>query len=242
MLVIPAIDLRGGRCVRLTQGRYDQETVYADDPVRVAGAWVRQGAPRLHVVDLDGARAGRPVHLGAVAAIAAAAGVPVQVGGGLRTLEDVAAALAAGADRAVLSTRALADEGFLHQLAARFPGRFVVSVDVRDGRVASSGWLETLPLTPEAALERLAALGLVEVIVTDIGRDGTLGGVNVELLRLAAGRGFRVTAAGGVATLEDIRALRALEPEGLAGVIVGRALYAGRFTLAEALAAAGEGG
>lgn len=242
MLVIPAIDLRGGRCVRLTQGRYDEETVYAEDPVAVAREWVRQGARRLHVVDLDGARAGRPVHTDVVGAIARAVGVAVQVGGGLRTLEDVDAALAAGAERVVLGTRALADAAFLRAASLRHPGRVLVSLDVRRGRVAVAGWLQTAPLSLPAALGRLAAVGLEEVIVTDVERDGTLAGVNAGLVRRAAARGFRVIAAGGVGSLDDIRALRALAPEGLAGVIVGKALYAGRFTLAEALAAAGAAG
>lgn len=238
MLVIPAIDLLGGRCVRLTKGRYDEETVYSEDPVAVARDWVRQGARRLHVVDLDGAREGRPVHLDAVREIAAAAGVPVQLGGGLRSLDDVAAALAAGADRVLLGTRAVVDPAFLGEAAGRFPGRVLVSLDVRAGRVAVAGWLQTSPLTLDAALDRLSALDLREVVVTDVERDGTLAGVNPDLVRQAARRGFRVIAAGGVSTLDDIRALRALEPEGLVGVIAGKALYAGTLSLPEALAAA----
>lgn len=238
MLVIPAIDLLGGRCVRLHRGRYEEETVYSDAPAEVAREWVRQGARRLHVVDLDGARAGRPVHLDAVREIAAAAGVPVQLGGGLRSLDDIAAALAAGADRVLLGTRAVADPGFLGEAAARHPGRVLVSLDVRGGRVAVAGWLKTSPLTLDAALDRLSALDLREIVVTDVERDGTLAGVNPDLVRQAARRGFRVIAAGGVSTIEDIRALKALEPEGLVGVIAGKALYAGTLSLPEALAAA----
>lgn len=238
MLVIPAIDLRGGRCVRLTQGRYDAETVYADDPVAVARDWVAQGAERLHVVDLDGAREGRPVNLGVVRAIANAVEVPVQLGGGLRSAADITQALDAGADRVILGTRALQDEGFLKQAAALFPGRIIVSVDVRGERVAVAGWLEEAPLTVDEAAGRLAGLGFGEVIVTDVERDGTLAGINPDLVRRVARHGLRVIAAGGVGSLDDIVILRALAPEGLAGVIVGKALYAGRLNLADALAAA----
>lgn len=238
MLVIPAIDLRGGRCVRLTQGRYDAETVYADDPVAVALDWVAQGAARLHVVDLDGARVGHPVNLGVVRAIDAAVEIPIQLGGGLRSAADIAQALDAGADRVILGTRAVQDEGFLKQAAAIFPGRIIVSLDVRGERVAVSGWLEEAAVTLDEAVGRLAALGFEEVIVTDVERDGTLSGVNPELVRRVARHGLRVFAAGGVGSLDDIVALRALEPEGLAGVIVGKALYSGRLNLADALAAA----
>ncbi len=242
MLLIPAIDLRGGRCVRLTQGRYDMETVYADDPAAVAAAWVRQGAERIHVVDLDGAREGRPVNLGALAAIAAAVPAPVQVGGGLRTLADIAAAFAAGARWAILGTRALGDPAFLVEALARHPDRILVSLDVRGDRVAVGGWLEESGLGVEEAARRLAAAGVREVIVTDVLRDGTLSGCNAELVTRVARLGLRVIAAGGVSTLDDVRRLKALEPAGVVGAVVGKALYAGTLDLAQALRVAGGAG
>lgn len=240
MIVIPAIDLRGGRCVRLTRGRYDQEKVYADDPAGTAERWIAQGARRLHVVDLDGARAGRSVNLAAVAEIAAAAGdVPVQLGGGLRRAEDIEAAMAAGADRVILGTRAVGDPAFLREVTARFPGRILVSLDVRGGEVAVAGWLEASSLSFDEALADLSRAGVTEIIVTDVERDGTLQGVDPALVRQATERGFSVLAAGGVGSLEDIALLKDLEPAAPAGVIVGKALYEGRLDLARAIALAG---
>ncbi len=241
MIIIPAIDLRGGRCVRLTQGRYDEETVYADDPAAVAREWVRQGAQRIHVVDLDGAREGRPVNLGAVRAVcAAAAPVPVQAGGGIRSPADLEAVFAAGARWAILGTRAIQDEAFLREALQRYPGRVLVSLDVRDGRLAVAGWLETAGPALEEAAARLAVLGARQVVVTDVSRDGTLGGVNAGLVAAVAARGLEVIAAGGVSSVEDVARLKALAPRGVAGAIVGKALYAGRLTLPAALEAARE--
>lgn len=235
MLLIPAIDLRGGRCVRLTQGRYDMETVYAEDPAAVAVSWERLGARRLHVVDLDGAREGRPVNLAALERIAAAVSIPVQVGGGLRTMADIAAAFGAGARWAILGTRALGDPAFLAEVLGRYPGRILVSLDVRGERVAVGGWLEESAAGVAEAARMLAAAGVREVIVTDVLRDGTLAGCNASLVAEVARLGLRVIAAGGVSTLEDVRRLRELEPEGVVGAVVGKALYAGTLDLAAAL-------
>lgn len=240
--MIPAIDLLGGRCVRLTRGSYADETVYADEPAAVAREWVRQGARRLHVVDLDGAREGRPVNLPAITEITAAAGVPVQVGGGVRSVEHADTLLDAGVSRLVVGTRALREEGFLRRLAERYAERVIVSLDVRDGRLAVSGWLEEIELTLDAAAARLVGMGMREAVVTDVSRDGTLEGINADLVERVARHGLAVIAAGGVGSVRDIERLRELEPLGVAGVIIGKALYEGRLTLAEALAAAGPAG
>ncbi len=238
--VIPAIDLKGGRCVRLVQGRLDAETVYGDDPVAVARRWVAAGAPRLHVVDLDGAVAGRPIARDLVVAIARAAGsVPVQVGGGIRRREELDAYLAAGVDRVVLGTAALEDRRLVAEAAVAHPGRVWVGLDARDGRLAVRGWLETTAADPVEAARALAALAIGGFVVTDIGRDGTLAGPNLaRLLDVARAVPVPVVASGGVASAEDIRRLAAAEGGRLAGAVVGRALYAGTLDLAEALAAA----
>ncbi len=233
--VIPAIDVRGGRCVRLLQGDYAQETVYADDPAAVARAWEEQGAPRLHVVDLDGARAGRPVNGAALAAIVGAVAIPVEVSGGLRTLADVEAAAALGAARIQLGSAAVRDPAFAGECAARFPGMIVAAIDTRDGEARTDGWLEGAGADPLALARELAERGVPRVMVTDIARDGALAGPNVALAEaFAAALPVPVVASGGVA---ETAHLRALAGAGCEGAIVGKALYERRFTLAEALAA-----
>lgn len=240
--VIPAIDLKGGRCVRLVQGRLDAETVYGDDPVAVARRWVAAGAPRLHVVDLDGAVAGRPVaHDLVVAIIRAAGSVPVQVGGGIRRREELDTYLAAGVDRVVLGTAALEDRRLVAEAAAAHPGRVWVGLDARDGRLAVRGWLETTAADPVEAAHALAALAVGGFVVTDIGRDGTLVGPNLaRLLEVARAVDRPVLASGGIASAGDIRRLAGAAGGRLAGAIVGRALYAGTLDLADALAAAAD--
>ncbi len=240
MEVIPAIRLLGGRCVRLAQGDYARATVYDDDPAAVARRFQAVGAPRLHVVDLDGAREGRPVNRQAVAAVLAAVSLPVQVGGGVRTLEDIAAYLAMGADRCVLGTAAVEDEALLREALRRFPGRIAVAVDARGERVATHGWLREAELSPAALVERLLALGVRVFVYTDVLRDGTLARPNLEGVRRLAG-GLKARApdalllcAGGVSSLAD---LLALAEAGADGAIVGRALYTGDLDLAQALAA-----
>lgn len=236
MIIIPAVDLLGGRCVRLTQGRYDAQTVYADDPAAVAREWARQGAERIHVVDLDGARDGRPVNIEAVRAICAAVSVPVQMGGGIRSLADLETVFSAGVRWAILGTKAIRDEDFLDAVLARYPDRILISLDVREGRLAVSGWLDTAgpPLDEFAA--RLARAGVRQVVVTDISRDGTLGGVNAGLVAEVAAHGLAVIAAGGVSSVDDVLRLRALGP-GVAGAVVGKALYTGKLSLAAAIEA-----
>ena len=233
--VIPAIDIRGGRCVRLRQGRLDAETVFSDDPVAMARRWEAEGAQRIHVVDLDGAFAGRAAQGDAVRAILAAVGVPVQVGGGLRDLDAVAAVLEAGARWAVVGTAAALDPEFLGSCCARFEDQVVVAVDASDGRVAVDGWTRVLDVEAGALARDAAAAGAAAVLYTDIARDGTAGGPNEWTTRaVAKAAGIPLLASGGVATLDDLRRLS--EIPGVAGAIVGRALYTGAIRLPDALA------
>jgi len=238
VLIIPAIDLLGGRCARLYQGRFDQARVYSDDPVGIARAWVQAGARWLHVVDLDAARTGEPVNLATVAAICRAVGVPVQYGGGVRTLDRVVELLGLGASRVVVGTAAFTDPDFLTAACREFGDRIAAALDVRDGQVAVSGWESVVPLDPVEAVGRMEAAGVRRIILTDTGRDGTLAGVNLDLVRKVVGAArVSVIVGGGVGSLEDIRALKAL---GMEGVILGRALYEGRVELKEALSAVKE--
>ena len=235
MLVIPAIDLRGGRVVRLRQGDPARETAFGPDPAAVARRWEGEGARMLHVVDLDGAFSGRPQNLAAVRSIVAAVGIPVQVGGGLRTLEAVAQVLDIGAARAVLGTAAVKDPGLLARAAARHPGRICLGLDARDGRVAVEGWVEGTDLAAPDLARALAGPDIAAVIYTDIARDGMMAGPNVDGLRIMAGVvPGRVIASGGIAGLDDLRRVAAIP--GVSGAIVGRALYDGGLSLAEAVA------
>jgi phosphoribosylformimino-5-aminoimidazole carboxamide ribotide isomerase len=237
VILYPAIDIRDGHAVRLIQGDYGRETVYDDDPVDAARRWMQQGARALHVVDLDGARAGEPRNLEHVRRIAAEANVPVQVGGGLRNGEAVAAALESGADRVVLGTAALAEPQLVAALAEEYGERIVVGVDARDGHVAVEGWEHETAATPAQTVADLAARGVRTFVFTPVEVDGTLGGPGLEDLRevskAAAQAGASLIYSGGVGSLDDLRELRGLELDNLAGVIVGRALYEGRFTVAE---------
>ena len=239
MEVIPAIDLRDGRCVRLLQGKFDQETVYSNDPVEVARRWEAEGAPRIHVVDLDGARAGAPQNLAIVAKIAAAVRIPIQMGGGVRSLEIAHTVLGAGVQRVIIGTSAALDPTIALEVFGSLGDRSILGVDARDGFVAVRGWEE---VTGEKAIDfagRMVALGAPRVIYTDISRDGMLQGVNVGAVAdMVEAAGVPVIASGGVTTLHDIEALVSLNLPGLEGVITGKALYAGSLTLAEALAAA----
>lgn len=235
--LIPAIDLLGARCVRLTQGRYEEATVYADDPAAQAADFVRAGARRLHVVDLDGAREGSPRNAAVIRRIVERAGdVPVQVGGGLRSAEHVAAALDLGVERAILGTAALRDPDFVRDCAKRFPGRVAVGIDARDGRVAVQGWLETSEARALDLARRFEDAGVAALVYTDIARDGTLVGPNLEATgALADAVDIPVILSGGVASEDDVLAAAALAPRGVAGAIVGRALYTGAVDLARAL-------
>ena len=240
MDVIPAIDIRGGRCVRLVQGDYDRETVFADDPAEAAKRWRDAGARRLHVVDLDGARQGRPLNWEAVTRIVAAVDAPVQMGGGLRDLGTVQRYLDGGIERVVLGTAAVKDEALLGAALERFPGRIVVGVDARDGIVVTEGWLEASGVAAGELVRRLAAMGVPRIIYTDTLRDGTLTEPNFPGLQAlladvqSSGGEMRVLYSGGVASLRHVRRLA---ETGVEGVVVGRALYTGDIDLREALAA-----
>ena len=241
MLVIPAIDLKAGRCVRLSQGRMDRETVYSDDPAATARQWARAGARLLHVVDLDGAVAGAPRNLEALRRILEAVPVPVQAGGGIRRLDTLERLLALGVARVVLGTSVLEDRAFLEEACRCFPGRVVVGIDARDGRVAVRGWTETTSARAVDVAREVARLPIRAIVYTDIQRDGMLSGPNVASLEaLLRAVPVPVIASGGVASLDHLRTLRKLDPAP-EGVIVGRALYAGTLDLREAIAAAEEG-
>jgi phosphoribosylformimino-5-aminoimidazole carboxamide ribotide isomerase len=238
MILLPAIDILGGKAVRLAQGAYEEETVYDTDPVDAARRWVDMGARVLHVVDLDGARTGQPVNLDQVRRIVETAGVPVQLGGGLRSLAAVEQAIGVGAQRIVLGTAAYRDLDLLDDVVARVGERLVVSLDARNGRLAAAGWLEQTELPVEAAIERLQARGVRRFVYSSIERDGMLAGPDLDGIRRVARavRGSFVYS-GGVASLEDLRALAQLRQVNLAGVIVGKALYEKRFTVSEGQAA-----
>ncbi len=234
----PAIDLRGGKCVRLLQGDYDRETVFGDDPVAMVKRFVAQGAKRLHIVDLDGAKAGRPVQADLIARMVAAAGVPCQLGGGIRSLETARAYVAAGVARLVVGSVAIEQPALLEQLATALPGRIVLGLDARDGRVAVRGWLETSPLTAVAVAQRHEGLPLAAIVYTDIATDGMLAGPNLAALEEMIGAvKLPVVASGGIATADDLRQVARI---GAGGCIVGRALYDGGLSLAEAALACGE--
>jgi len=238
MLIIPAIDIKDGRCVRLFQGEMDKETVYFESPLDAARHWVSEGATFIHIVDLNGAVKGRPVHTREVAAICQQPGLSVELGGGLRSLEAVEAALALGVSRVVIGTAAYDNAEFLRALCKKFPERIVVGIDARQGKVAVKGWKETTSMDAVALAKRCEQAGASRIIYTDISRDGTREGVNLdETLKIARAVRIPIIASGGVATLDDIRRLMPLEKEGVEGVIVGRALYAGAFALGEAITA-----
>ncbi len=241
MLIIPAIDIKDGQCVRLYQGEMDKETIYFASPVEAAKHWVGEGAELLHVVDLNGAVEGRPVHKLEVAAICMGFSVLVEMGGGLRSLEAVEEALATGVERVVVGTAAYEDRDFLRTVCKKFPGKIVVGIDARESRVAVKGWKETTSMDAVELAKRCEEDGASRIIYTDISRDGTSLGVNVEeTVRLARAVKIPIIASGGVASLDDIRRLRGREKDGVEGVIVGRALYSGAFTLQEAIAVSKE--
>jgi phosphoribosylformimino-5-aminoimidazole carboxamide ribotide isomerase len=237
MILYPAIDIRGGRCVRLIEGDFDRETTYDSDPSLAARRWVEAGAEWLHVVDLDGAVAGRPVNGPAIADIRAAVDVPIQLGGGLRLLADLEDAFSAGVDRAILGTVALRDPDLVISAVARWGDRIAVALDARDGRLATDGWLGQTETHAVEVAKRLARCRVRHFVYTDIRRDGTLTGPNLEdLCELIEQVDANVIASGGIASLED---LKAVATAGASGAIIGRALYDGRVDLAEAIALCG---
>ncbi|MCM3339418.1 1-(5-phosphoribosyl)-5-[(5-phosphoribosylamino)methylideneamino]imidazole-4-carboxamide isomerase [Paenibacillus sp. MER TA 81-3] len=234
--IYPAIDIRGGRCVRLVQGDYGRETVYDDQPVEVAQRWEADGAAWIHLVDLDGAKAGHPVNDGLIADIARSVNVPVQVGGGLRTLPDVERLLEAGVARVILGTAAIEDRAFVEEALARYGRSIAIGIDARDGYVATRGWLETSEVKAEVLAGELAGAGAETFIFTDISRDGMMKGPNVEaIVALSKSSGQTVIASGGVSNLDDLRKLSAHSADGVGGAIVGKALYTGSIDLAEAV-------
>ncbi|MCP9850161.1 1-(5-phosphoribosyl)-5-[(5-phosphoribosylamino)methylideneamino]imidazole-4-carboxamide isomerase [Cyanobium sp. Morenito 9A2] len=240
MQIIPAIDLLEGSCVRLHQGDYDRVTHFNDDPVAQALEWQRQGAERLHLVDLDGARSGEPINDAAVKAITAALSIPVQLGGGVRSAERAEELLAWGLDRVILGTVALEQPELVDELAARHPGRIVVGIDAKDGKVATWGWIEASTVEATELAARFGGSGIAAIISTDIATDGTLAGPNLQALAaMACASSVPVIASGGVGDLADLLSLLSLGPLGVEGVIVGRALYDGRVDLGEALEAIG---
>ena len=229
MIIYPAIDVRGGQCVRLQQGDYDRQTVFGADPAAMARRWVAEGARALHIVDLDGAREGRPINGESIRAIVQAGGVPCQLGGGLRTEADITLALTWGIERVVIGTRALKAPGWFEEMCRRFPGKIVLGIDARDGKVATEGWLEVSEIGAIELAKKFAHLPLAALVYTDISRDGMLQGANVDAMAQMAGAvTIPVIASGGITTAEDVQQLAT---RGLAGCIVGRALYEGKLNL-----------
>lgn len=239
MQILPAIDLKDGRCVRLFQGDMNQEIVYFENPLEAARHWRAEGASLIHIVDLNGAVEGRPVHTREVAAICREPGLSVELGGGLRSMEAVEAAFDLGVSRVVIGTAAYDNPEFLRSLCEKFPGRIVVGIDARAGKVAVKGWLETTSMDATEMAQRCERDGAARIIYTDISRDGTGEGINLnETRKIARAVNIPIIASGGVSSLDDIRKLLPLEQEGVEAVIIGRALYAGALRLKDALEAA----
>ena len=238
MILIPAIDLKQGLCVRLRQGRMEDSTVFSDDPVAMAGQWVEQGAGRLHVVDLDGAFEGKPVNADVIEAISAAyPQLTIQIGGGIRTMETVEAYLEAGVNFVIIGTQAVRNPEFVTELCVEFPDQVIVGIDARNGMVAVQGWAESSDQSAEHLAQKFEDQGVSAIVYTDISRDGMMQGVNVEATRqLAESISLPVIASGGVTNIEDIKKLNQVKDAGIEGVIIGRALYEGTIDLAEARA------
>jgi len=239
MLIIPAIDLKGGKVVRLVRGNFSEQLDYGNDPVAVAAQWEKAGAPRLHVVDLDGALTGTPRHLETITQIARSVKIPVQTGGGIRTLEAVAKYLEAGVAQVIVGTKACLDEAFVTKALKTHGEKLAVAVDVKKGRVVIEGWVRSEFMKPTALIQRLLKQGVKSIIYTDTARDGTMTGPEIEALKevlKVVGDKIAIYASGGVSSLEDLKRLQELEPLGLDGAVVGRALYDGKMDLKEAIA------
>jgi phosphoribosylformimino-5-aminoimidazole carboxamide ribotide isomerase len=238
MLIIPAIDLKDGHCVRLRQGLMDDSTVYGDDPVSMARRWVEAGARRLHLVDLNGAFAGEPVNGAAVTAIAKAfPELPIQIGGGIRNAATIERYLAAGVSYVIIGTKAVKEPAFVAEACRSFPGHIIVGLDAKDGLVATDGWAEVSTVQATELAKRFEQDGVAAIVYTDISRDGMLQGVNVEAtLAMARASRIPVIASGGITDLDDIRALKAVAGEGILGAITGRAIYENTLDLAAAQA------
>ena len=242
MKIYPAIDIRGGKCVRLFKGDFAQETVFSDSPAAMAKQWAAQGAEYLHLVDLDGARAGRSENLTTVKEILAAGNIPVELGGGIRTTENIAEGLALGVRRVILGSVAVRDPELVREACAKYGDRIVVGIDAKDGIVAVDGWGVSGDVDVITLAKKMKDAGVHTIIYTDISRDGTLSGVNVEATaKLARESGVDVVASGGVKDLADIRALLPYERDGIEGVIVGKSIYTGSLDLKKAIALAAKG-
>lgn len=238
MILFPAIDIRNGRCVRLTEGKFECETVFAEDPAEMAVRWADAGAEYLHVVDLDGALAGQSSNTEVIKRILAKVKMPVQVGGGIRTLANIENMLALGVTRVILGSVAVRDPELVREACQKFPGQVVVGIDAKNGEVAVEGWGIGGGIGAIELAKKMAAVGVEHIIFTDISRDGMLSGVNVEATaELAKASGVKVIASGGVSSLADLKALQAHEADGIEGCIVGKAIYTGALDLKEALAA-----
>jgi phosphoribosylformimino-5-aminoimidazole carboxamide ribotide isomerase len=242
MDVIPAIDILDGRCVRLYQGDYNQSEVFGEDPVAIAQHWYSQGAKHLHVVDLDGAKAGTPQNLQIIETIARSIPIHVQVGGGLRDRNSIMAVLATGVSRVILGTIAVEQPQMVADICAEFPGQILVGIDARNGLVATRGWLNTSEVIAAELAQRMTSVGVAGIVYTDIQRDGTLQGPNLEALRhIATTARIPVYASGGISSITDLLSLLALEPLGVKGVIIGKALYTQNIQLREAMRAVANG-
>ena len=237
MILFPAIDIRNGRCVRLTEGKFECETVFAEDPAEMAVRWADAGAEYLHVVDLDGALAGQSSNTEVIKKILAKVKIPVQVGGGIRTLANIEKMLALGVTRVILGSVAVRDPELVRAACHKFPGQVVVGIDAKNGEVAVEGWGIGGGIGAVELAKKMAAVGVEHIIFTDISRDGMLSGVNVEATaELAKTSGIKVIASGGVSSLADIKALQLHEADGIEGCIIGKAIYTGALDLKEALA------
>ncbi len=236
MLIIPAIDLRGGKVVRLFQGKFDQEKVYSSDPVKVAKHWAKQGAKLLHIVDLDGAASGKPQNLAVVKEIIAAVGMGLEFGGGVRDLETLTKVFSLGVERVVLGTKAVADALFLKAAWKKFGEKVIVSIDAKNAQVLVRGWKTGSAKSVFTFAQELKKIGFEQLIYTDISKDGTMAGPNIKAIKeLLKVSGLNVIASGGVADLKDLLKLKRLEKQGVIGVIIGKALYEGKFSLTEAI-------
>ena len=236
MIIFPAIDIRGGKCVRLTEGRFDQETIFADKPLEMAKQWVAQGAQYLHLVDLDGALKGASVNTAVIKEIVDFVDIPVQLGGGIRTIENIEHILSLGITRVILGPVAVKNPELVKEACQKFGDKIVVGIDAKNGEVAVEGWGISGGVKTEDLAKQMAAVGVERIIFTDISRDGTLTGVNVEATaELAKLSGLKIIASGGVSSLEDIKAVKAVENSGVEGVIVGKAIYTGAVDLPAAI-------
>lgn len=237
MILFPAIDIRGGKCVRLFKGDFNQETVYSDEPEKMAKKWQEEGAEYLHLVDLDGALAGRSENLTAIEHILKSVHIPVELGGGIRTMEQIDTLLSRGITRVILGSVAVRNPMLVKEACAKYAERIVVGIDAKKGIVAVEGWGKSGDIEAQELAQRMAAVGVRTIIYTDISRDGTLSGVNVEAtVALANASSARVVASGGVKSIADIEALLPYEKNGIEGVIVGKAIYTGSLDLKQALA------